>query len=187
MAELEVVRMVSDWLAYGVNGPTGAPGGTGSVNALLAGVPRDSGDAMPPSVTVYDSTRADWVARLKAPLENSGISFPALAVFSRAGIELDGEVMTTYRDGLADIAIVYVTQNAQNAVANVAALYTQRAILRSLKQFADAANYDAFRVRNSVAIRSCEKLRMGRNDEIRDGLVLSTTVIATYHVRDESV
>lgn len=187
MAELEVTRMVADWLQYGVNGAGGAVNGTGSVNALLAGVPRDAGDPLPANVTVYDATRNGWVARMTAPNEGSGISFPALAVFVHGGLTFDGEVLTTVRDATGDVAVVYITQRQDTAPARADALYTMRAVVRSFKQFHDPARYDVFRVRNSVALRSCETLRYGKFDDTKDGIVLSTAVIASYHIRDESV
>jgi hypothetical protein len=185
MAELETTRMVADWLQYGTNGFGGAVNGTYSVNALLPAVPRDSGDTQPANITVYDATRNGWVARMTAPNEGSGIIFPALAVFVHGGLQFDGEVGTVIRDGTGDVAIVYVTQRQDTAAARADALYTMRAVKRSLKQFHDNAQV-AFRIRNSIALRSCDTLRDGKFDDTKDGIVLSTALIATYHIRDES-
>lgn len=45
---------------------------TDGVNAQRATVPRDGGDAAPPSVTVYDSTHQAWVARGTIPRDKTG-------------------------------------------------------------------------------------------------------------------
>jgi hypothetical protein len=187
MAELEVTRMVADWLHYGTNGPAGLADGPLSVNALLPAVPRDGTDPQPANVTVYDATRDAWVARLTAPYEGSGITFPALAVFVHNGINYpDGEVLTTYRDATADVVVAWVTQRADIATGRAAAHYTMRAILRSLKQLHDPARYDVFRLRNAVALRSCSALREVRFDDTKDGAVLSTGILASYAIRDEA-
>lgn len=183
---LEPIRMVADWLKFGTNGAAGTADGPQSVNALLAGVPRDAGDAPPAAVTHYDASRHDWVARLTAGYEGAGITFPALAVFVAGEITADGEILTSYRDGQVDVAIMYVTQAQTNAPAAAAGLYTSRAVQRSLKQFHDPARYDAFRVRNAVALRSCASLRLIHPDVVKGGIVLHAGVIATYHVRDEA-
>jgi hypothetical protein len=183
---LEPIRMVADFLKYGTNGNGGAADGPQSVNALLAGVPRDASDPLPPNVTHYDATHHDWVTRLQAGYEGSGITFPALAVFIATDITVDGEVLTTVRDGLIDVAIIYVTQAQGNAAANVAGLYTARAVMRSLKQMNDPSRYATFCVRDAIALRSCESMKLIHPNVVKGGVVLHSGVIATYHVRDEA-
>lgn len=56
------VRLTADALAHLTTG----------VNALLAAVPRDVGDAAPGDVTVYDETRDAWVARGTVPRTKTG-------------------------------------------------------------------------------------------------------------------
>src|SRR5690349_8344612 len=47
------LRQVNTWLSNATNG----------VNALLASVPKDAGDATPASVTIVDAATEAWVAR----------------------------------------------------------------------------------------------------------------------------
>lgn len=188
--ELDAVRMVADWLKKGTNGSTGTNDGPSSVNALLGNVPRDPGDVLPSNVTVYDSTRDGWVARLHVPYEAGGISYPAVAVFPAADPTFDGEITTNLRDGTADIACMIVDERSDSAPGLASALYTARAILRSLKLLSDQLNqgplYDTVCRRNSVALRGCQSLRLARGGITKSGIVLQTGVIATYHIRDEA-
>jgi hypothetical protein len=187
---LEPIRMVADWLAQGTNAPGGTLNGPSSVNALLPSVPRDAGDPQPGSVTVYDATRDNWVARLMLGYEGSGITNPALAVFIATDVTADGEVLTTVRDGQVDIACMYVTQAQSSASAAAAGLYTARAVLRSLKQFSgqlnNGAQYDTVCRRNAIALRGCASLRLIHPDVVKGGVVVHCGVIATYHIRDEA-
>ena len=81
---------------------------------------------------------------------------------------------------------MYVTQKQASATTAVAGLYTARAVMRSLKQLEDQSRYDAFRVRNSVAIRACTALRLIHPDVVKDGVAVHSGVIASYHIRDEA-
>jgi hypothetical protein len=174
---LESVRMVADWLSAGV-------AGAGSVNALLPAVPRDGGDAQPAAVTVYDATRHGWVARLAAGYEGSGITFPAVAVFVGSDVTSEGEVLTIDRDATVDICAMVIARASDSAAGTASDLYTVRAIMRSLKQFNEPAQYDTARVRNGIALQSCQSMRQLHPNVIKGGIVLAAGVVATYHVRD---
>lgn len=56
------VRQTAVWLADATTG----------VNALRSSVPRDSGEAAPPAVSIYDETRSAWVARGVVPRGKTG-------------------------------------------------------------------------------------------------------------------
>lgn len=181
---LEPIRMVADWMAHGLNGPSGQLDGVGSVNALLPGVPLDGADPAPPAVTTYDSTHHGWLARLSRPPEGVNLTFPALAVFLPEDIEFSGEVKpTVFRDGVVSVAVMYLTENPDSAPALAASLYTARAVMRAFSKL-NHPDQEAFRVRNGVQLRYCEKLRTVRGGVTQDGLVLSNGILATYHLRD---
>ncbi len=56
------IRQTADWLSHATTG----------VNALRANVPRDTGEAAPGAVTIYDETREAWVARGQVPRAKTG-------------------------------------------------------------------------------------------------------------------
>lgn len=180
--ELEVVRIVADWL-------NGVTTNRYSVNALLPSTPRDAGDAQPPDVAVYDATRDEWVARKIVPNDDA-VTLPALAVFLADTPQLDGEVETVIRDGKCSVGIAYFLDQSDLAESMRNALYTKRTILRSLKQLHENANATTVRLRNNVQLRLCEQLRLvptvghwGGGNDSGDSW-LATAILADYTVRD---
>lgn len=116
---VDLIRQVADWLADPSTG----------VNAQLASLPDDVGDATPPAVTVVDSTRDAWVARGVVPREKVGAG-PVLMVM------LDGSapVPLSTQNGHATptIAVRYVARKAATDELLTEALQTLRAAGRVL-------------------------------------------------------
>jgi hypothetical protein len=177
--ELETVRANADWL----NGVTTAQY---SVNQLLAGVPRDGGDPVPPNVTVRDSTRHGWVARRTLPREGEALVFPVLAVMVLSDFELDGEILTTYRDGNPQVLIAYLHREVDTEKAIAAGGYTLRAVQRSFAKFNHPDHVGA-RTRNGIVLRVCTALRevpVGLLRQLAVDLPITAALVATYAVRD---
>lgn len=175
--ELETIRMVADWLEGAAPGSSNA-----SVNAFLPSVPRDAGDDVPPNVTVYDSTRDEWVTLQKVPHE-SEVTLPALVVCPADALRMDGEVMTVFRDGRGKLAVVYVDRRADRKALNQNALYTARAVRQSLKAFHDPVNAGS-RARNNIHLLNCEQIEeLGIYKEWADAWA-SRVVMPEYRIRD---
>lgn len=127
--KVAAIRQTADWLAHVVTG----------VNALLATVPRDVGEAAPPNVTVYDETRDDWVARGTVPRKKTG-NGPLLLV--RGPEEVQLPIFGTQEAGgytPIDVLVLYIRRAAAagaSAVESDAAVrdvyQTSRAIARSI-------------------------------------------------------
>jgi hypothetical protein len=177
--ELEVVRIVADWLANKTLAGAG-------VNPMLSSIPLDSGDTSPPPVAVFDATRDSWVARRMLPNDTS-ITLPAVAVFLLNAAQLDGEVAQYYRrrqvlgrDCLPLREIGHEDRDAMRA------LYQARD-----PAFAQAAPRAAERqpraCANNVHLYTCTGMTLDPTvaDWQRSGAPwLATAVLCDYQVRD---
>lgn len=179
---LEVIRTVKDWLAGTLLDYQGVNQG---VNAQLAGVPKDVGDAAPSNVAFFgDVTRDDQVAQQAIP-----VNVPAIFVSAATPGEEDGEIKPGppgVRDA-RDLGIVirYLRRDCNTAKAFQDTGYTLRAIKRSLKQMVRSENYGTIR-RNSIAIRTQLSITSGMAAEWEGAAGVTGAVIATYYVRDEA-
>lgn len=161
--------MVADWLQDATFG----------VNALLAGVPRDGGDPVPPALaSVIDETRDQVAAREQLP--KSG--FPLLEVFA-AGVEIPGDIGGPLLEGDLSVGIRYATKQVNSATAVRDARYTMRAVRRSLMQLNRNEN-EAARTRNSILLIYCVSLRQVPHFEKREDAWFVGGLVATYKARD---
>src|SRR4051794_21284258 len=128
--ELETLRMHA----------AAAADATIGVNAMIDALPIEGGDVRPPHVTIYTSLDegAGWVARKAVSEKGDGITFPALAIFLHATSVK--EVMTSVRDADVAVVLAYIARSADNPKTQRDSLYTDRAMLRFLRRFADNAN-----------------------------------------------
>lgn len=152
---LETVRMVADWLQNTSFG----------VNNYLATVPRDAGDPVPPLISawtdpdraqvqalaIFDETRHKWAAnRQEEPPATPGLSVIAQGRILTSGEATpDGQIRATTAP--VQIAIRYLTVNANLARAVQDGDYTMRAVARSIREFCRSSNENA-RKRNNVLI-----------------------------------
>lgn len=179
---LEAIRIITDWLAGTVLDFQGVNQG---VNAQLAGVPRDVGDAVPASVQTFaDVTRDDPVAQNAIPVNS-----PAIYVSAATPAEADGEALPGppgVRDarGLG-IVIRYIRRDANTAAAFAETSYTLRAIVKSLKQLARSDNWVA-RTRNSIMLRAQMGLTWGIASEWEGAAGVTGAIISTWYVRDQA-
>lgn len=127
---VEAVDIIADWLADATNG----------VNALLPGVARGHGDAVPPNVvSIFAETRNGEVARGKLPEETTPTLYPALVVARPNTTGLITAVRTNRWDGAVELAISYAVRQVVSDLALRQAGYTIRAVLRSLWRLEDGA------------------------------------------------
>lgn len=185
-ARLELERILSDWLMS-------------DVNARIAAVPRDGGDAAPTpiaaytdttyaanqTIAVFNSVTHPWVAEWKSPPAD-----PAIYVVVRGPIIFageptpDGRVRKTVVP--AKVGIFYVRNNADAAGARREGSYTMRAIARSIREL-DKSGNEASRLRNGINVVLNEgpqehypTVTTVGNHRVSGALVLN------YHVRDEN-
>lgn len=171
--ELEVVRSVAAALADPDHG----------VSAMLAGVPRDAGDAVPPPVAIYDTTRHNWVTWDEIDLDALDVQLPAVAVGLYKPAPIDGEIQTIYRDGTFDVLIQYLAARDQSAAATQDGLYSMRAALRTLAWF-HHPDQAARRTRNGVVLRVCKQIGQAPMYAVRKHVVVTAALLVTYTVRD---
>lgn len=170
---LEPVRMVADWLEHPVYG----------VNAILATVPIEAGDAAPPPVQdVRDETRDDDVAGDRLP---TGVS-PVLAVTAYTLDAITGQVSQGQRDFRPTILVRFGIREPRKARANTVASYIYRAAVRSLHALHENANVAA-RTRNGIHVYDCAEMRIIPALQPLEGSTASGGIIVTYNARDNTL
>jgi hypothetical protein len=117
---VDVIRQVADWLED-------------DINAALALVPQDSGEAAPPSVAVKDETRAGWVARGTIPREKIG-AVPLLLVRLDESAEVPLSTSQSFPRSEVPVEVLYVARKVATEVLVGEALQTLRAAARVLTQ-----------------------------------------------------
>lgn len=115
----DLIRAVADALADGTTG----------VNTLLSSVPKESGVAVPPTVTVYDASRTDWVGRGRISTEEVAAG-PLLLVSARGDTEILLDQPESIVRAPLDVIIRYAMQGQASDTAALQAWQTLRAALR---------------------------------------------------------
>lgn len=170
---IETIRVVKDALADGTIG----------INAQLTTLDLDAGDSTPTDIATVTDETVNFEAALNRPSEPT----PSVNVALNADVDLDGEVMTTFRDGEVELAIrvAVIEDQVHNGVRDI--YYYIRAIEKCLRDLASNANA-AVRLRNNVQVR--EILDMTHRPifrEIEDsGTTLTGQLVITWLVRDIS-
>lgn len=175
---LEPVRIVADWLADATNG----------VNALLARVPRDAGDPVPPAVTIYDETRHGWVTRATVPrFDGSGIALPGLMVLAHQQTELQPEDPTDADRWLRpQLLIRYVDREVASEQGAAAASYTYRAVVGALDRLADNA-HAAARTRNGIELAGRLQCHYVAQSSPLGDAVVTGALLVQYDARDATL
>jgi len=165
---IESVQTVAGWLT---NPTTG-------VNAIRLTVPRYSGDAAPPAVTVVQQFRSDEAARGQAPL--TGLPALEVALFQDPASEMAPSVRPFPMDGEVQIQIRYIAakQTATQVAVRDAAL-TLRCVARAI-----AARAIAGTVVNEVQLITASGFRVLAMYVADGDTVVSGALIATLRVRD---
>lgn len=140
---VEVIRIVADWLAHADYG----------VNAMLAEVPRDVGDAQPANVTIADETRDGWVARGAAPrsISEDAVIVAVSTVQDGTFDGIDLATAFTWQPGEVPVAIRVIHRDVQSADGNLNAGITVRAARWSLNVLR-SHTHTASRIRNKVQL-----------------------------------
>lgn len=185
--QVDVVRMVADWLGA-------------DLNTRIANVPVDGGDPAPPAIApytatapqtatpnnlaIFDETRHQCAADFMDPP-----AMPALYVYSRGSIAMEGEPEPDrfMRKSKSPVPVVILYQ-AANSVTNDGirdAERTLRAIARSLFELSKGVN-ESSRLRNGTFIV------LGEGPQIYDPAVkgigtgrINAAVGVGFYVRDQ--
>lgn len=137
---LEALRLVTAWLNDDTSG----------VNAQLASVPRNGGDALPADFAlIADSTEWSWAAMGIRP-DVEGFT-PCLLLRAGRSAQLDAHSHVGKRDGVVEILIAYHDTNSNIINALRDAEYRLRALERSIDDLFTVATA-ADRLMDSVAI-----------------------------------
>lgn len=161
----EIVRLVADWLEDGTNG----------VNALLASVPRDGGDPLPTSVTIYDETRDNRPARGRVP--DGATDLPAVTVALR-GVTVMAEQVTDDGYCSAEVVVQYAAKNVDAWKAKRDGNYVLRAVAWSLRRLRRLDANAAGRLRNQVALGVIDPIRLEPwVERIEDTLIVGSVVM----------
>lgn len=154
--ETELVRIIADALAHADFG----------VGAVLPLVPVVSGDSAPPTPTIYDETRHDWVALEELPEEfdlvAKGVTLPALAVTMGPGVSGMDPARAQPSSGAlsqaefeAALNIHYFTADSDAVSAKRAARATMRAVRGTLNVLFHPS-HAALRTMNKVTIETLQ-------------------------------
>lgn len=175
----EAVRLVADWLARVDEG----------VNAVLALVPRFSGDSAPTAIAgIYDRARTPWVARGRVP--RSGDNPPALplALVMPGEITQDPSVKTSgegYKviGGTLEVIVQVVVEDVDTDDGATDLSYYLRAVRGSLLNYAAAPN-TAARTANGVQLVQLTKLAAHEPPAPAEDKRLTGAVAATFTTRE---
>lgn len=176
---LELPPLLADWLRDATYG----------VNAILATIPRDGGDALPPSVTICDEVRDAWCARKQIAEEKVLAGQPIVGVFqngdstypfARMQRGINGAGLL---EGDAAFVILYMQRESDSAKAAGYARYTLRAVLQSLLLMFDPKS-PAVRERNGASLVTPLKFSMSTLLEERGDVLVTGGVLAEFKVRE---
>jgi hypothetical protein len=174
----EVPVILAEWLKDATYG----------VNAVLASVPRDGGDPLPPTVTIRDTIRDGWIARAEITKEKLA-GGPVLGVFQsgeatypfgQAQFQVNGGKSI---QGTGSWLLLYMQRESDSALAASNARYTLRAAFNSLILLEDPKSAAA-RERNRAEIVSCTQFQMSVLKEERGEVLVTGGVLATYTTRE---
>lgn len=171
---LETMRAWADWLGDATYG----------VNAQLATIPLDGSDTAPDAVAIVaDETRNGTAARRQIP-----DTLPALLVRLQQSGTLVPNIgpNTAVRDGEIPLLTAYAATNADSAKGNRNAVYTLRAIEKSLRDFMDPsiAAANTARMRGNIQILSVTGLEHVTTYEPLEDRDVLAALIVTFQVRD---
>lgn len=168
---LETIRTVTDALVTGSIG----------VNAQLTSLDYDAGDSAPTNILTITDETENYLAALNRPAEPT----PSITVALNADVDMDGEVMTSYRDGEIELAVRIALNNdqVQNGLRDI--YYYSRAIEKCLRDLARNENA-SMRLRNNIQVQ--EILEMTHRPVFREVDDATTTLtgqlVVTWKVRD---
>jgi hypothetical protein len=159
----ETIRMVADAITNETYG----------VNVFL------SGSGAPPIASVGDETRDDEVA-----MGNPSKPYPSLSVGLGEPLQLEGEVMTAYRDGIdLSIQIAYMGRDVKIAQGNTDMWDTMRALQKTLRQWLLNENAPD-RELDDIQVINATGMEVLPNASGPEDLVIPGGIILRLRVRD---
>ena len=165
----ELVRLVADWLEDTTYG----------VNAQLALVPRDGGDAQPTSVVIVDETRDPRPGRGRVPQDDT----PVVTVALQAMTHLT-ETITDDGYLSGEVIVQYAAKNVEAWKAKRDGNYVLRAVAWSLRRLRRMDANAAGRLRNNVALIGIDPIRFEPWFERVDDTLIVGTVTVPLTARD---
>ena len=169
---LETLDLLADWL----NDPTNG------VNAKLAAVPRSGTDTVPPDLALIVAETRDFGAAL-GQLPDQDADYPCLLVSqSGDGSQFDPHAKQGVRDAEIDVLIRYGAKEAQAAKGSRDALYTFRAVQRSVEAWMESV--EANRERNGIYVWFCTSMVVLSVWQQGEGKVVTCAMRLRFKVRD---
>jgi hypothetical protein len=182
MYHLEAARITADWLSgVTLDYQAVVQGVNAQLDKLTSDDLLDGSDAQPDDVVFFgDQTRDDVVARNARP-----VSYPAIYVQPVYPADADGEVRSApVRDARGvGVAVRVFLKDADTPRGVQAALYMLRAIVRSIRELARESNF-AQRTRNSICLKTVEKITVGPSHDNDGTTGCFGVVIAEWECRD---
>lgn len=180
--DLEAILLQAGWLAGTI---TDAGSVARGVNAMLPGVPRWSGHAQPPDVAVVENeVEHPNIARSRVPTAS-----PGLAVILYREFDADPIPPTVSTDWELELATIYTVREVNTEKAIRDGMYTRRAIVRSLREFARNANVAKRQVGAPTPHTSLVQLmgiRVVPTFEQLEDVVVTAAVISRWKGRDHA-
>ena len=171
-------------LVYSLN--AGLEDGTIGLNAQFDTLSVVSGHAVPPDVTFYNQIEHKWVARRKVTTEDTGVSYPAVAIFQSAPGSVDGEVETIVRDGDWPITFAYLAKRSDSALGARDGGYTMRCLPRFLRDYMENSNVAARTVNGIIVSQIIGDLQVPPILEEWDKAEIVAALTATFRCRETS-
>lgn len=168
---LETARIISDWLQHPTYG----------ANALLALVPRDAGDPVPPSVASFE----DEVSEPRAGVGRPAMVIPALQIDVLGADVIDNQVVSDLGDGNVVARVRYAASKAKTHEAKRDGSYTMRVVAWSLRILNRQA-HEGSRTRNGVRLIPARQGAITVRpfyEELED-TVITAVCLAPYDFRD---
>lgn len=175
---VEIARMVKDWLDGTKLDSSGA---SQSVGTHLAAMTFDGSDTAPTTPTVTDETQNSLAARGDEPATYPGLQVSVVELTLQAA-----PMVSVQHEGRCQVLVRYVDDETHSANATRDAYYVLRAVRRSLRRFHLAAENNAARKRNNVALLPAadEPMRVVKVDAAKEDGGTYAGLLVTYDVRD---
>lgn len=151
------------------------------VNRQITSMSFDGSDTTPtllPSNGIVDETSNDQVAVGRYPEVS-----PCLVVTLDGSVQLDGEVVSNYRDAEVTLLIRYVSRDSEHAKGRSDSYYTLKAIQKVVRQWMSNEN-SSDRIRNNVQIIECLNIEHVQMFELIDDIIVTGGIHLTLKVRD---
>jgi hypothetical protein len=170
---LETVRIVADWLAHGTHG----------LNAVRTSVPKDTGIADFPAVTVLDSTRDGRVARGGVP-NLAPSEFPCVLVTpADQPLNQTSPGVTPASYFTVPVLVRFATRELDTAKAERDASQVIKTVSRQLRRLFDTAAGEAARTRADVQLHAMTSLDVQTLYEAAEDTIVTGGVLVTFLIR----